>query len=69
MLTSNRAGGKGSDDLYSFELPALEFCYAAYIYDENEVNLDGATVTLELSRGETIEKMSDAEGGVEDFCW
>ena len=67
MLTSNRAGGKGSDDLYSFELPALEFCYAAYIYDENEVNLDGATVTVELSTGETIEKMSDADGYV-DFC-
>ena len=67
MLTSNRAGGKGSDDLYSFELPALEFCYAAYIYDENEVNLDGATVTMELSTGETLEKMSDADGYV-DFC-
>ena len=35
MLTSNRAGGKGSDDLYSFELPALEFCYqAAYVFDD-----------------------------------
>ncbi len=67
MLTSNRAGGKGSDDLYAFELPALEYCYAAYIYDENEVNLDGAKVSVEMSTGETLEKMSDADGYV-DFC-
>ena len=67
MLTSNRAGGKGSDDLYAFELPDLEFCYAAYVYDENEVNLENALVTLELGTGETIEKTTDGDGYV-DFC-
>jgi len=67
MFTSSRAGGKGSDDLYAFELPELEFCYAAYVYDENEVNLEGVTVSLEMSTGETIEKVTDADGFV-DFC-
>ncbi|MEE2919533.1 MAG: OmpA family protein [Bacteroidota bacterium] len=67
MFTSSRAGGKGSDDLYAFELPELEFCYAAYVYDENEVNLEGVTVSLEMSTGETIVKVTDADGFV-DFC-
>ena len=47
MFTSNRVGGKGKDDLYSFRLPPLEFCYQAFIYDyDTGMPLSGATVTL-----------------------
>lgn len=67
MLTSNRAGGKGSDDLYSFELPALEFCYQAYVFDDFGNSLENATVSLKLSSGETFEKATD-ESGYADFC-
>ena len=33
VFTSSRPGGKGKDDLYSFSLPEMEFCYRANVYD------------------------------------
>ena len=52
MFTSNRVGGKGQDDLYSFRLPPLEFCYQAYVYDyDTGMPLSGASVTMESNDG------------------
>ena len=63
MFTSNRVGGKGKDDLYSFRLPPLEFCYQAFIYDyDTGMPLSGATVTLEGEDGSSNAYPTDSEG-------
>lgn len=63
MFTSNRVGGKGKDDLYSFRLPPLEFCYQAFIYDyDTGMPLSGATVTLEGEDGSSNAYTTDSEG-------
>jgi peptidoglycan-associated lipoprotein len=63
MFASNRVGGKGGDDLYSFKLPPLEFCYQAYVYDyDTGMPLAGATVTLESKDGSSNSFTTDSEG-------
>jgi len=63
MFASNRVGGKGVDDLYSFKLPPLEFCYQAYVYDyDTGMPLAGATVTLESKDGSSNSFTTDSEG-------
>ena len=63
MFASNRVGGKGVDDLYSFKLPPLEFCYQAYVYDyDTGMPLSGATVTLESKDGSANAFTTDSEG-------
>lgn len=63
IFTSNRTGGKGQDDLYSFKLPPLEFCYQAYVYDyDTGMPLSGATLTLESKDGTSAEFTTDEEG-------
>jgi len=66
ILSSNRNGGKGQDDLYEFKLPPMEFCYRAYVYDyDTGMPVDGASITLESSEGEINSYTSDGDGGVE----
>ena len=63
MFTSNRVGGKGVDDLYSFRLPPLEFCYRAYVYDyDTGMPIVGATLTMESEEGASNAFKSDGEG-------
>ncbi len=63
MFASNRVGGKGVDDLYSFKLPPLEFCYQAYVYDyDTGMPLSGATVTLVSKDGSSNAFTTDSEG-------
>ncbi|MGB1481511.1 MAG: OmpA family protein [Flavobacteriales bacterium] len=63
MFASNRVGGKGVDDLYSFKLPPLEFCYQAYVYDyDTGMPLSGAAVTLESKDGSSNAFTTDSEG-------
>jgi len=58
FLTSNRSGGKGSDDIYQFELPALELSVQGVVTDaktgtiltETKVKLIGS----DSSKDETI---------------
>ncbi|MDA0946166.1 MAG: outer membrane protein [Bacteroidota bacterium] len=65
MFTSNRPGGKGQDDLYSFRLPPLEFCYQAYVYDyDTGMPLSDATLTLQGKDGSTNSYTTDGEGEV-----
>ena len=66
ILSSNRNGGKGQDDLYEFKLPPMEFCYRAYVYDyDTGMPVDGASITIESSEGEINSYTSDGDGGVE----
>ena len=66
ILSSNRKGGKGQDDLYEFRLPPMEFCYRAYVYDyDTGASVGGATITLESSEGGVNTYVSDADGAVE----
>jgi peptidoglycan-associated lipoprotein len=65
VFSSNRPGGKGQDDLYSFRLPPMEFCYNAYIYDyDTGMPVGGATITLESSEGEINSYSSDGDGSI-----
>lgn len=64
IFTSGRPGGKGKDDLYSFELPAIEFCFRANVYDyDTGIPLMGS-VTVMGSDGNSWELTADADGGV-----
>ena len=66
ILSSNRKGGKGQDDLYEFRLPPMGFCYRAYVYDyDTGASVGGATITLESSEGGVNTYVSDADGAVE----
>ncbi len=65
VFTSNRKGGKGQDDLYSFRLPPMEFCYKAYVYDyDTGMPVSGASVTLESSEGEVNTYTTDSDGAI-----
>jgi peptidoglycan-associated lipoprotein len=61
-FSSNRLGGKGSDDLYSFALPPLLFDIQGHVYDKDThkpitkanvhmVGSDGSDVTLKTDTG------------------
>lgn len=64
IFTSSRPGGKGKDDLYSFELPDIEFCFRANVYDyDTGIPLMGS-VTVQGSDGNSWELTADADGGV-----
>ena len=66
ILSSNRNGGKGQDDLYEFRLPPMEFCYRAYVYDyDTGMPVGGASITLESSEGGINSYTSDGDGAVE----
>tara|TARA_B110000444_G_C18833961_1_gene594873 strand:+ start:503 stop:2473 length:1971 start_codon:yes stop_codon:yes gene_type:complete len=65
IFSSNRPGGKGQDDLYSFELPPMEFCYIAYVYDPiTGMPVGGSTITLESSEGEINTYTTDGDGTI-----
>jgi len=69
-LSSDRPESKGKDDIFSFSMPPLEFEYVAYVYDyDTGMPIEGATVTVTGSDGESVSATSDAEGGVEDGNW
>jgi len=62
-LSSNRKGGKGDDDIYSFFLPPLVFTLSGVIKDDSTKQIiTGATVTLKGSDGTIVVDSSDATG-------
>ena len=62
-FTSNRAGGKGADDIYSFTLPPLLYTLSGVVTEkESHKPIAGATVKLLGSDGSTAEMKSDATG-------
>ncbi len=62
-LTSNRAGGKGADDIYSFVLPPLLFMLEGYVTDcDSKLPVPGATVKLVGSDNTSFEIKTDSKG-------
>ena len=62
-LTSDRAGGKGKDDLYSFNMPPLLFALEGVVYDKDtQLPVPDATVKVVGSDGTSFEASSDGGG-------
>ena len=63
FFTSNRDGGKGKDDLYSFNLPDILFSLVVYVTNkiDNEP-VAGVTVSLKGDDGSEVVRTTDAEG-------
>jgi len=65
FFTSNRPGGKGKDDIWSFKLPPVEFCLKATVYDyDTGVPIPDAKVVVSGSDGSSYELKSDGNGGI-----
>lgn len=62
-FTSNREGGKGSDDIYSFVLPPLVFnLTGTVVSDENNEPVTNALIHLKGSNGDMFEFKTTADG-------
>ena len=62
-FTSNRDGGKGMDDIYSFMVPPLKLSVGGRVYDtDTKENLQGATVELFGSDGTSLSVQTGADG-------
>ena len=62
-FTSDRNGGKGKDDIYSFNLPPLLFALEGVVYDkDSQQPVPEATIKVIGSDGSSFESMSDAGG-------
>lgn len=62
-FTSNREGGKGSDDIYSFILPPLNFnLTGTVVSDENNEPVTNAFIHLKGSNGDMFEFKTAADG-------
>jgi peptidoglycan-associated lipoprotein len=62
-LTSSRTGGKGADDIYSFDVPPVNFSLAGIAYDaDSKQPIPGATIKLIGSNGSSVEGKSDGSG-------
>ncbi len=62
-LTSNREGGLGADDIYSFRIPPPVFSVAGRVYDtDTKENIEGATVELFGSDGTSLSVKTGADG-------
>lgn len=65
FFTSNRPGGKGKDDIYSFKMPPLEFCLKATVYDyDTGVPIPDSKVVVQGTDGSSYELTSDGNGGI-----
>ncbi|MEN9639669.1 MAG: hypothetical protein RLZZ262_1538 [Bacteroidota bacterium] len=63
-FTSDRPGGKGSDDIYHFSEPPLEFTLVGTAYDKDTgATLSGADVTVSGSDGSSVKLTTDGNGG------
>ena len=62
-LTSDRNGGKGKDDIYSFNLPPLLFALEGVVYDkDSQQPVPEATIKVIGSDGASFEAATDAGG-------
>lgn len=62
-FTSNREDGKGSDDIYSFLLPALKFTLGGTVSDyKTKQAVGNATVSIVGTDGSSLETTTDAKG-------
>ncbi|MDP4281130.1 MAG: OmpA family protein [Bacteroidota bacterium] len=62
-FSSNRSGGKGRDDIYSFVVPPLLFTLEGIITDDNTLQpVSGAKVRITGTNGKTYDFTSDEKG-------
>ncbi len=62
-LTSSRSGGKGADDIYSFDVPPINYTLAGIAYDaESKQPIPGATIKLIGTNGSSVEAKTDGSG-------
>lgn len=60
---SNRKGGKGGDDIYSFSRPPIVYTLKGVVKDDRSLQfLDGAKIKLLGSNGSSVETRSDPKG-------
>lgn len=65
LLTSNRPGGRGKDDIYTFEIAKSSIAIVTTVVDvSSKQPIAGATVSYKNSAGETKEFTTDASGKV-----
>ena len=63
FFTSNRDGGKGKDDLYSFNLPEIQFSLEVYVKNKETGDpIPGVTITLVGTDGSQVSKTTNEEG-------
>lgn len=62
-ITSNREGGKGADDIWSFYKPKCDLPLVVDVNDcDNSVKVQNASVRLTGSDGSAVEGLTDASG-------
>jgi peptidoglycan-associated lipoprotein len=62
-FSSNRKGGRGGDDIYSFSRPPLVFTLKGVVKDDRSLQyLEGAHVKLVGTNGASFEARTDAKG-------
>lgn len=62
-FSSTRPGGKGNDDIYYFNLPALSFTLRGLVKNEsNDQTIAEANVKLDGSDGSSVETLSGRDG-------
>jgi peptidoglycan-associated lipoprotein len=62
-FTSNRPGGKGKDDIYSFVIPPIYFTLAGTVIDDRSLQpVGGAKVKIVGTNGKTAEYTTDDKG-------
>jgi peptidoglycan-associated lipoprotein len=63
-FTSNRAGGKGQDDIWRFMLPNMEFALQGTVYDKvTGAPIPDAKVEVVGTDGSSFSALTDANGG------
>ncbi|MFT4661302.1 MAG: peptidoglycan-associated lipoprotein [Patiriisocius sp.] len=63
FFSSDRQGGKGMDDIYSFTLPKKVFAFSGYVYDKQEqFPLEGAYIKVVGSDGSSFQANADGNG-------
>ena len=63
FFSSNRAGGRGEDDIWIFKLRPLMFTLSGFVRDSvTRQFVDGATVTITGSNGKTYRTKTDIRG-------
>jgi len=64
-FTSNRPGGKGMDDIYSFLMPPLEFALEAVVYNvKTGEPIPGAKVIISGTDNSSYDLQADGNGGI-----
>ncbi len=64
FFTSNRAGGKGQDDIWRFNMPNLEFALQGNVYDKvTGMPIQGAKVSVVGTNGSNFSALTDENGG------